>query len=267
MSIFDFSDYKDFVRLLVRTMQNKGRGQFKKMAEYLGVNSVVISQIFKSDKNLTPEQAVELADFFGMTKPESEYFILLVQKERAGTARLKKILQEQIKTHQARGRELQNRLPKDLELTDQAKAIFYSSWFYSGIRLLSSIDQFQSVDAMSEHFGLERATIQKAVNFLVEQGLCLRDGGRVLMGPQRTHLGSDSPLIARHHANWRVRGFSRMDQPASQELFFTGPMALSLEAAVQVRQELLNVIKKISDIAVESKSETTLCLNLDYFSF
>ena len=61
--IYEFEDYKIYVKNVISEMPKKGRGQYKLLGEYLNVGSVVISQIFNSDKDLSNEQAFLTAEF------------------------------------------------------------------------------------------------------------------------------------------------------------------------------------------------------------
>jgi plasmid maintenance system antidote protein VapI len=94
MDLFNQEDYKLFVRGKVRAMASRGRGQYKKMAESLCVHPTLISQIFKGPRHLTPEQAAEVVAFLGLGEQEAEYFLTLVELNRAGSQRLKALLEK-----------------------------------------------------------------------------------------------------------------------------------------------------------------------------
>src|SRR3989344_5882150 len=131
MNIFEFDNYKKYINARIESMPKRGRGQYLKMANFLSVNSVIISQVFKGDRELSLEHACELCEFFGFTPLESRYFILLVEYERAGTHKLKKMLNEQLAEIAHKAQDLKHRLTQDAELTDEARATFYSNWYYS----------------------------------------------------------------------------------------------------------------------------------------
>ena len=63
MGIFEYNDYKLFVRNRIREMARAGRGQYQKMALHLRVHPTLVSQIFRGVRDLTPEQASEVAVF------------------------------------------------------------------------------------------------------------------------------------------------------------------------------------------------------------
>src|SRR2546430_13286005 len=87
--LFEFTEYKQYVQNWLKNMPKNGHGQLSRIAKHLNISSVSVSHIFNGPRELSEEQAVELAEFFGFSELESEYFLLLVQLERAGTHKLK----------------------------------------------------------------------------------------------------------------------------------------------------------------------------------
>jgi uncharacterized protein (TIGR02147 family) len=265
-SIFEYENYKKLVRDWVEERPKGGHGQFKKMAEYLNVSTVLVSQIFNGDRDLTNDQAWVLTSFMGLTQLESEYFHLLVQRERAGVAALKDHLENKLKEVRARGQNLRERLPRDLELTEQDKALFYSNWYYSAARLLTSIQGYQNVDAIAARLELPRSQVAQVVEFLLSKGLCVEsDRGELAMGPRRTHLEKESPYIRNRQLDWRSRGFEAMNRNDPHQMFFTGPMTLSVNGIEMVRQEILKLIDVVSKIVDKEQAQELACLNIDWF--
>ena len=89
--------------------------------------------------------------------------------------------------------------------------------------------------------------------------------GRLDIGPQVTHMGHDSPFVNRHHANWRLKGLQYLENLSDNDLFCTGPMALSKEAAKSIRKSLVELIERSTKSAANSDSEVVRCLNIDWF--
>jgi len=267
MDIFEFNDYKIFVNQTIKALPNKGYGAYRKLAHHLNINSVMISQIFKGERHLTVEQAQQVSDFFGLNDLSTDYFILLVQIERAGTHAYKNRLEKRKMELLDKSKNLRNRIPKDIEFSNEVQAIFYSRWYYSGIRLASSIDGFQTPDQLAHRFNLPIAQLNQIIQFLLENDLCLQDGSKIKMGPKSTHLDSDSHLVGRHHLNWRMKAISKIDSSEKNDFFYTAPMSLSHEMIFEVRKELIKLVEQIVSKVIDSKSETLACLNLDWFKF
>lgn len=219
------------------------------------------------DRHLNLELADALADHIGLQEKEAEYLFLLVDFERAGTTRLKARLRKRVEQAQKSAAKLANRIQKDRELSPEVMSVFYSSWMYSGIRNLTAVPGMNELEALADRLNLTKPVVAQVIAFLLEHGLCVQVEGKLSYGPSWTHIDANSPLIAKHHQNWRLRGFSKMDLRSDEDLFFTGPMSLSQEAATEIRRMLPSLIERVQKIVRPSTSETVRCLNIDWFEY
>lgn len=267
MKVFEFRDYKEFLGQWLKEHPKGGRGQLKKMADYLRVSTTLLSQVLKGDKHFSMETAAEITEYIGLNEKEAEYFLLLIEHQRAGGFKLKKILEKKLDREQQLGSQLQNRLHKDRQLSDSEKMQFYSSWMYSGVRLLSAIPEINDAQAISARLNVPLGIVNEVVNFLVEKNLCVIKDGKLTYGAYRTHIGKDSPFVVKHHQNWRLKGFQSMELRRDEDLFFTQPMALSVEAAEKIRLMLPGIIEQIHAVGGPSESETVRCINIDWFEY
>lgn len=263
--IFKYSDYKAFVRDWVKS---RPRGEYRKISAAVGVSSTLISQVFNGEKDLNAEQACELGEYLGLNPSESRYLSLLVDFARAGSVKLRKRLREQIVEQQREHSEIKRVVETDTRLTPAATATYYSSWLFTGVRNLSALEGMGSVPAIADRLNIPRAQVEKVMSFLLAEGLCQLDArGQIVPGHRRTHTGSDSSLVQKHHQNWRMRAFDKMTFPEESQLFYTAPMSLSVEDAAKLRTELLAFIKHVNAVVGPSRSETVRCLNVDWFEF
>ena len=267
MNIFYHDNYKKYVNSRIKQMPKKGRGQYLRMANFLAMNSVNVSQVFKGERDLTAEQARELCDYFGFSPLEAKYFMALVEYEKAGTHKLKLTLQNELQDLREKAQELKHRIKQETKLNEETKAIFYSQWYYSGARLLSSIDGYNTTDKIAEYFKIPVAKMNNIITFLIQNGLCVEENGKIKMGPRSTHIEASHPLVSRHHINWRMKGMSKMENITDSELFLTLPCSLSQKGVAEIRRELVNTIENITDVIDEGKEETLACLNIDWFKF
>ena len=267
MNLFEYTDYKKYVNKWVLSKPKAGRGLYRQISMACSMSTVLVSQVFKGERELTLDQAHLLTDFMALTEDEARYFMLLVQKIRAGSVNYKNFLSTQIKELQENNKKLSQRIKKQVELDDRARSIFYSDWIYSAIRLLSSIDGYQDIDSIAKKLGLQRERTKLAVDFLIQTGLCKLEDGEIRMGVQRTFLEADSPLIKARQISWRVKGFESMDQKQKNSLYFTAPVSIAKKDVPQVRKILVDTIEKISYVVEESPEEDLACLNIDWFQF
>jgi hypothetical protein len=84
------------------------------------------------------------------------------------------------------------------------------------------------------------------------------------MGPARTHVPAESPLVARHHLNWRLKAMERFSTISDEELVFTSPMTLSRKDGRAVREAIAELIEKVSGVVERTDPEKLSVLNIDW---
>ena len=239
-----------------------------KMAIAVGVSPALFSQIMAGDRAFTPEGGLLLSEYLALGEKETDYLLMLIDYERAGSQKLKARVLARLKESQDASDKISNRIKKDGELSSETRATYYSSWSYTAVRNLTAIKGFQTVDAIAARLAMPRPVIAKVIEFLLEQGLCkLQVDGGVTYGPAWTHLGNDSRLVNKNHQNWRVRALSKMEMSRDEDLYFTGTMSMSESVAKEVRQLLPGVIENIQKLVMPSDSETVRCLGIDWFEY
>lgn len=247
-------------------MPKNGRGELRKIALYLNVHPTLLSQVLSGGKDLSLEQAVLLSDYLGLNDFEKEYFLFLVQYERAGSKQLKSYFHSKLRKLQEEGENISSRFLRTTEIREEDKAIFYSHWQNSAIRLLTSIQGFQSLDAISEKLKLSKLQVRRTLDFLLSVGLVREEGGKYTVGPSRTHVPAHSPYVVRHHVNWRLKAFDAYEKMEKQELAITLPMTLSKKDAAKLRALLVDFVESVHQTIEKTDPEELMCLNIDYFS-
>jgi uncharacterized protein (TIGR02147 family) len=267
VGLFDSKNYKDFLRKRLKAMPKEGHGQVTHIARVLRMHPTRLSQILNGHVNLTLEQAGKLAHHLGLTTLETECFLSMVQYERAGTEELRVIFRAQITRFKEQSKELKYRVPKDVALTENQKAVFYSSWAYSAVRLACSVKELQSLDALAGHFDKSRNQMRAILEFLLESGLIVERSGHFEMGPKTTHLEKSSPLALRHHSNWRLKAISRHERLTDSEIAYTCPVSIRREDQAVIREMVMQLIERFLKKVVESDPPDSLaCLNIDWFN-
>lgn len=249
-------------------LPRKGRGEVSKMAEFLSIPQPQMSQILAGNRNLNLEQADLLSDYLDFTKEERNYLYTMVQIERAGRQSLKDHFIEQRNNLRESALQIGKVVSAERNLSDSDKSVFYSSWIYQAVRLLTSIEnrEFGSVEKISEHLRFDRKKIDEVMSFLLAKGLCIQEKNHITLGSRSTHLDISSPHLPRHHTNWRNKAIQKYDQLDVSDLIYTAPMTLSHKDYSLLREEILNLIKKVHSTVGDSKSEKLACLNIDFFS-
>ncbi len=200
MNIYETTSYKGFLRVLIKQFPKNGRGLSTRLAEHLNLPPTVVSQILGRDRHFTPDQAVEVAAFFGLDERSTDYFIMLVHLARAESKKLKSHYEQKLAKLRLEAENLRNLVKGREELTDADKARFYSNWYYSGVFNLSAINGFQTVEAIADYYGMSRAKIGEVVSFLLECGLLVENDSGISPGLKSTHVTDKSEFVNNHRS-------------------------------------------------------------------
>lgn len=267
LNIFEYSSYSEYINDWIASQGQGGYGIKGKMSRALEVSSTFISLMLKNQKTLTPDQASDLCDFIGLTEIESDFFHLLVEYERAGKFRYKEKIIKKISFLKDQANKIGRRVQRHKELTDEQKAIYYSTWLYTGIRNLSAVPQYSNANDIAKKLNLDQSLVNKVIKFLIENDLCQEKNGKISYGPASLHVDKDSPFVNKHHQNWRLQGIQKMENRYDSDVFFTSPMSLSKETAEQIKKMIPHFIQEVMKIVGPSPSEITTCLNIDWFEY
>jgi uncharacterized protein (TIGR02147 family) len=262
--VFSFQNSRDFLRSYIGSLPKNGWGEIQRWADFLGLQASYVSQILSGAKALNIDQSLALARHIGLKENEIDYFVLLVEKERAASHETKKYFDLKLEAAKAASKDLSKRLPKDRDLSAVEKSIFYSSWHYSAIRLFCSLSKVgKSLVEIADRFKLKRHEVAQILEFLCESGLCSEKKGRYFVGSQRTFLESDSPHIHRHRQNWRVRSLSQIETTQPDELVFSAPFSVSAVHFLELREQLAEFLESFYKKVSETDPEEMAVLNID----
>jgi uncharacterized protein (TIGR02147 family) len=267
MNIFENENYKEILKFYIRSQSSSQvRGSYKNIAQYLGVHATLISQIMAGEKDFTEEQIFSVCEFLGIPKLEKEYIWALVQVERAGSFQLKehyKVLKERIRSD---SHNLSRRVRKNRELTDEEKAIFYSSWIYSAVQIATTLEKVRvDFQFLCDRLHLPPAKARAVLDFLLDIKMIQEEFGVFAPGSTVTHLEASSPFIIKHHSNWRLKAIEAAENLSTEELMYSGNFTVSRDDFSKLREEMIQVIQKFLSIVKNSPGEDIAQFNLDLF--
>lgn len=264
-TVFDYKDYKAYIREKIAAQPNKGRGIKRNMAAFLGCQTAYVSQVLNQHVNFSLEQAVRVNQFWEHNKEESRFFLLLVQYERAGSKDLEKYCKDEMKEILEKRSNLKERLNIKDSLDETNQHIYYSAWYYAAVHILLSIPNYQTPKAISDHLRLPLKQIQEILEFLESTGLAIQKGGRYEIGLTRIHLSKDSVQIRRHHTNWRNQAITSIDKNQEQDLHYSSALSMSHKDVPKIKEIMIKAIEECREIIKISKEERLQVLTMDFF--
>lgn len=267
MTLFEFTSYKNYINsYLDDPMRGGGYGSRAKLAKAIHCQTSYIAQVLNGRAHFSLEQIEDINEFLGHNEHEGHFLLMLVQLERAGTKKLKDRFSKQISEILESRLVLKNRLAIKQPLALESQFTYYSQWYFSVIHVMAAQERFQSAKAISDYLSLELSTVNEALSFLMEINLLEKTSkGKIKTGKSSIHLGSDSPLIVRHHTNWRLQTIRSLEKNRKKNLNYSSVTTLSESDAAEVREILTRSIEKSKKIIKESPDERIYSFCLDFF--
>lgn len=263
--LFHFQTYKAYLKKALPT-SGPERGIRSRLSQAIGCQTTFISQVLNGSIDFSLEHSLGISRFLKHSQAEEEYFMLLVQLNRAGSTALKEHYQRQINDTLEKREKISERLQASETIAEQDQLIYYSHWRYAAIHILVSIPKYQhSTKLIAETLGLTMEETRKSLDFLLKTGLVIQKDGKYLIGRTQIHISKDSPIFSKHHANWRLKSILRAEEAHPEDLHYSAVISLSSEDLKKVKSMILELLEKSDTLIADSKEEQLACMALDLF--
>lgn len=84
------------------------------------------------------------------------------------------------------------------------------------------------------------------------------------VGTTSLHLGAESPLISKHHLNWRLQAMEHFARRSIDDLHYSSVVSLSEKDVVAIKEKLVALVGEVKQVVRESKEERLQCFALDF---
>jgi len=269
--VFEYDDYVNFLGDWILSRPKKGRGVKSEMAHYMGCLPAHITKVLNRDVHLTLEQAAKVLSFLELTSLEGHYFLGLVELGRAGNRELQILILERLSELKKKIQDASRIGAQRLEFSTQDKDIYFSSWLYIAIEILSSISRFQTLDDICSSLKISKVQAMEVLDFLIEKNLIIREEDKFLNKEIAIKTTADpgSSNLKNHHKSWRTRAMVSLDQKFENNLNFTGVISLPKVVTPAIREILIATIKELWEMAGQHPDDPdeAFCLCIDFFNF
>lgn len=266
LSVFDYRDYKKYIRERIKAYPGGGHGVQLKLAKSVGCQTAFVSQVLRGNPHFSLEQGIRINKFFGHTKEEGRFFLLLLEFAKAGSFDLKNHFEALIDEVINQRNHLEKRLNAPDRVPDELQHVYYSVWYYAAVHVMLSIPGLRTPEAICASLKLSREKVIHILEFLTQAGLAVVRGGQYEIGSKVLHLSRESPHIFRHHSNWRNRALISIDQNSPQDLHYSNVVTVAQKDVPLIKEEFIKAIEKFRSIVQESREETVQVLSLDFYN-
>lgn len=263
---FDFNEYKRYLLHVEQSRKTYERGFRTKLSETLGCQSGYISHVLNGDAHFSLEQAIKISKFLNHKSREQKFFLLLVELARAGTPELRNYFKEELKALLDIHHNIKERVGDSKILSETEQSVYYSSWHYLAIHVLSSLPEYNDAKSIANALKIPEDVVGKVLLFLIQTNILKDEKGKLTPGVTQVHLNRESPLIRQHHTNWRIAAIQSLMNDNKNDVHYSTLSTLSKSDAEKLRAEMLLLIEKYVEVVKPSEEEVMYGFNLDFYS-
>lgn len=259
--VFEFKDYRDYLKSTL----DAERGRRAHLAQALRVQPAFVSRVLAGQADFSQEHGILINGFLQHREQESEFFMTLLDLGRAGSKALRDYHLRKLEMIREKRLLVSERIGVKQSLSKEDQMTYYSAWYYAAIHILLLVREMNTPKKIAEHLNLPGLLVKDVLDFLVATGLASVGKDGYGPGVSRIHLTNESPMISKHHTNWRIRAIEALEKKNPRHLHYSGPICISHEAADQIREKLLRLLSEIEPLIRDAKEEDIYCLDLDFF--
>jgi len=264
-SPLDFKHYKEYFLKRIENSKPKAGAKLR-IAQAMGCHSSYLTLVFKGEAEISLEQAQRLNEYWSHTEIESECFILLVLKSRAGSKNLEKNFDRQLSRLLEKSQGVSPRISDSNNLSIDQQASYFSKWYHGAIHVMSAHKNGVDSEYASKKLKISQKNAKESLSLLESLGLVKKKESSYFFTGVSMHLPKSSPISYKHHANWRLRSIQANEEESSDEsIFYTSIGVVSNEDYLKIRKKIFEYIKEVRQIIDPSPSEELFCFQVDLF--
>ncbi|MBK7962577.1 MAG: TIGR02147 family protein [Bdellovibrionales bacterium] len=264
--IFSWRNYKEYLLAVIENNPAGSRGTRKKLAEAIGCQVSHITNVLSGAGHFSQEQAEAASRFLGLDHRETEFLLLLVQYTRAGTMSLREFYKKLLNERQKNNLPFKGGLKTHEGTPTVEENIYYSSWDFAAVHVLTSIPQYQTAEAIAKKLMISVSRVSEVLKFLIDSGLCRKEGQRVLIERPLLHLDRSSLLVSKHHINWRLRTIATLGEVAENDFHYSSVFSLSKHDYPKIKAILVQALSEATTAIRKSQEEDCAALCIDLFN-
>jgi uncharacterized protein (TIGR02147 family) len=258
------STYRAYLRDVLKKMKDS-HGIKSKMAKALGCQNSHLTRVLSEDVHLSLDQAFEACSFLKLTEVEAEFFMKLVEHDRAGNPRYRQKLKAEMNRIKQDQEDLAKRFQGERVGNIEREMLYYSGWQWSAVHVATMIPQFRHAAKIARRLRLDELQVKLILQQLEAFGLVKVERGEWRPTTEHIHLPRASPMNAIQHQNWRARAVQKSQDAETSGLHYTIVQAIARNDFEKIKQVILDAIDRYRKIADPSKEEEIICFACDLF--
>lgn len=265
MNLYEAKTYREFVKACL-AQDDKRRGAVKKLALQLKCHSTYVSQVTKGKADFSNDQAISFCKFYKLSTEQSEFFIDLLSRDRAANKDTKAHFQQRIDRRRHELLDMKKRWQIAASLTAEQENKYYSSWTPQAVHVYCQMPGFHNVQMIARDLKLAESQVTAQLQILEQLGFVESSSKGYYGVRDSVHLGRDSDILGRNHANWRLKAIADITESgALPGTHYSSIISMSAASAERIKNLILKHIDLTRDEIMPSPPEGLYVYNLDFY--
>lgn len=266
MIVYDSKTYREFVKACLAGARAAGRkGAARQLALHLKCHSTYVSQVIKGKADLSIDQGLGFCGYFKLGTEPTEFFLDLLQRDRAATREAKAHFQGRLDRRLAELSDMKKRWKISETLSAEQESKYYGSWVPQAVHLYCQLPGRHTAASIAKALTLTEARVAAVVDDLASLGFLEATSEGLKSLRDSVHLGNDSALIARNHVNWRVKTITDLTARGRAGRHYSSVVSMSAKTALEIEAMILAHVEQTRAVILPSTSEGLYVYCLDFF--
>lgn len=266
MEIFDFTDYRHYLNSVCND-EAAPRGLRAALAREAGCQASYFSQVLKERSHLTEDQLLGVAHHLELSPAVAQHLLLLLRYTKAATVRLQTHLKAEIEKAKQSQFDLQTLIDAEAANRDHdgTLGVYFSTWIYSAVHLLTSNPNYQKPEPIAERLQLPITKIKECLLFLVNSGFVDHSGKNYVFKRGSFHVAKDSPLQAAVQSSRRELAARSIAINPLESMHFSSLFTIDEADLAKIKEIFTRSIEKSHKVIHGSGTRKLACLCVDLF--
>lgn len=267
MNVYDAKNYRAYIQACIARDREAGKtGAVKRLARVLKVHSTYVSQVIKGKSDFSVDQALAFCIHEKLSSDQTEYFLDLVCRDRAGTKETRAHYQTRIERRLNEQTDMKKRWQISESLTADQEQKYYHSWLPQAVHLFCQLPGVHSIGSIAQKIGVQEGAVASVVEDLENIGFIERTSDGIKSIRDSVHLGRDSRFTSRNTINWRLKVISDITSTGRLPgIHYSSVVSMSRKAAEEIDQLILKHLDEMRAVIVPSPSEALYSYCLDFY--
>lgn len=263
MDVYIFHDYRSVILDWLQNVELKGART--KLAHAAECSASWLTRVLSGDVQLTPDQALGITAFLNLNEDETDYFMCLVEFERAATLLLKKRIRKKLELIKSESRKLKTSLRSVTAISEDNSIKYYSSWVYAAVHVACMMKPLSLIE-VSKLTRLSEETVSRVVNDLRQMELIKTVGINYQATNRNVHLPESHPLSNTAHSSLRQKTIQTLQEKNIDGLHYSAVHCLSYKDTELIQKKLKDSIMSCRKIIEPSPSEQLMVFCVDWYA-